>query len=78
MAEIAISENLARRHPAADRGTPAARHIDSVKVRFFMRSLQTIGKLRVSTTENSSFFGARRGDGPPDAGPQTVPVRRAC
>ena len=29
-------------------------------------------------TENSAFFGARRGVGPPDAGPQTAAVRRAC
>ena len=27
-------------------------------------------------TENSAFFGARRGVGPPDAGPQTAAVRR--
>src|ERR1700731_5044977 len=29
-------------------------------------------------TENSAFFGARRGVGPPDSGPQTAAVRRAC
>jgi hypothetical protein len=27
-------------------------------------------RLGVSMTENSAFFGARRGIGPPDAGPQ--------
>ena len=46
-------------------------------IRFFMRSLQTIGEVRVSTTEHSSFFGGRREVRPPDAGLQTVPVRRA-
>ena len=48
MAEVAIPENLVRRHPAADRRTAASsRHIHSVRRSVVMRSLQFTEKVRL-------------------------------
>ena len=65
MAEVAIPWKPLCRHSADDRGTAAAtRCIDSVMRSIVMRSMQSVGKVRLDDGKHT-FFVAQRGVGLP-------------
>jgi hypothetical protein len=74
---LAYSEKPVHRHPAADRRTTTtARYIHSVRRSTVMRSMQSVGKVRLDDGKHNIF--RSEASACPDARPQGAVAIRAC